>query len=276
VSNDWSLVDAQVGDPNKESIYNDLVEDLIKGIGGPLTVDFTSDNNFTPTYSPPSNHGVMVAYVLNVTSAFGSLTVTRNLVLPLKKKAWVIRNNTTGGQAIQAIGATGTGVVIPNGASLEVVCDGTNFSQLRPGDQVTARKTADQLLIGTAFADVSGTGLPVAANSAYAFGFWIIADADAVTTGIDIAVNGPAAPTSINYEQIYWTSATARTERPASAYDNNTASTGSNGTTRAIFVVRGILVNGANVGTLIARIKREAVGTGPNVRAGSFGRLTKL
>ena len=86
----------------------------------------------------------------------------------------------------------------------------------------------------------------------------------------------PAAPTSINYEQIYWTSATARTERPASAYDNNTASTGSNGTTRAIFIVRGILVNGANVGTLIARIKREAVGTGPNVRAGSFGRLTKL
>ena len=33
---------------------------------------------------------------------------------------------------------------------------------------------------------------------------------------------------------------------------------------------------GANAGTLIARAKREAVGTGPNVRAGSYGRLRQI
>lgn len=66
-------------------------------------------------------------------------------------------------------------------------------------------------------------------------------------------------------------------ERPSAlAIDGDTASTASNGATRAVFKVEGILRNGANAGTLIARAKREAVGTGPNVRAGSFGRLWQI
>lgn len=141
---------------------------------------------------------------------------------------------------------------------------------------VVASKTADQPLIGTAFADVTSTGLAVAANTSYAFEFQIIADADAVTTGIDISVNGPASPTSINYTVTYWTSATVTAKRPFSVYDGNTASTGSNGATRAVYTVKGVLRNGANAGTLVARAKREAVGTGPNVRAGSHGFLIPL
>lgn len=144
------------------------------------------------------------------------------------------------------------------------------------GGPVVALKTTDQTLIGTAYADVSGTGLPVEAGKTYAFEFVLICDADATTTGIDVACNGPASPTAIEYEQIYWTSATARTERHASAYNANLASTASNGTARRIFRVRGILRNGPNAGTLIARVKREAVGTGPNVRAGSHGILWAL
>lgn len=139
-----------------------------------------------------------------------------------------------------------------------------------------AYKSSDQTLIGTAYADVTGTGLSVAANTAYWFEFYILIDADAVTTGIDVAVNGPASPTALSYQQLYWTSATATAIRGANAYDNNPASTASNGTAARVFEVRGIIVNGANAGTLIARAKREAVGTGPNVRKGSFGRLTKL
>ena len=118
--------------------------------------------------------------------------------------------------------------------------------------------------------------MAVAANKAYGFEFMLICDADAATTGIDVACNGPASPTSVIYEQVYWTSATARTERCATAYDSNTASTASNGTAAKIYRVRGVLRNGANAGTLIARAKREAVGTGPNVRAGSYGVLYAL
>ena len=143
---------------------------------------------------------------------------------------------------------------------------------------VVALKTSDQTAIGTAYADVTGTGLAVAANTTYAFEFYIIADADATTTGIDVACNGPAGATSINYTQTVWNSAnpTAMVEKSAAAYDSDTASTVSQGTARAIYRVAGILVNGATAGTLIARTKREAVGTGPNVRAGSYGILTKL
>ena len=139
-----------------------------------------------------------------------------------------------------------------------------------------AYKSADQTLLGTAYVDVTGLGLAVAASKAYAFEFWLLCDADAVTTGIDVACNGPASPTAIQYEQVYWTSATVRVERHGAAYDANTASTASSGTARRWFRVKGVLVNGSNAGTLIARAKREAVGTGPNVRAGSFGRLSLL
>ena len=141
---------------------------------------------------------------------------------------------------------------------------------------VYAYKSSDQTLIGTAFADVTSTGLAVAANQAYWFEFQIIAEADATTTGIDIAVNGPAGFSNIQYVQRYWTSATAVTITRAATYDANTASTNSAGTAQAIYSCEGILINGATAGTLIARIKREAVGSGPNARAGSFGRLRKL
>jgi hypothetical protein len=139
---------------------------------------------------------------------------------------------------------------------------------------IVALKTADQTAIGTAYADVTDTGLSLESGHTYFFEFRLICDSDATTTGIDVACNGPTASTII-YEQIYWTSATARTERTATAYNNNTASTASNGTARRIFIVRGIVITTA-AGTLIARAKRESVGSGPNVRAGSFGRAWRL
>jgi hypothetical protein len=139
-----------------------------------------------------------------------------------------------------------------------------------------ARKTSDQTLIGTAYANVTGTELPVSAGTDYQFEFMLICDADATTTGIDVSCNGPASPTSINYTVEYWTSATALAYRQYAAYDGNPASTASAGTARAIYRVRGILRNGANAGNLVARVKREAVGTGPNVRAGSYGSLIPL
>jgi hypothetical protein len=139
-----------------------------------------------------------------------------------------------------------------------------------------AIKTQDQLAIGTVYATVTGLDLPLQASKAYAFEFGLVCDADAITTGIDVSVTGPASPTSLDYEVSYWTTATARTERGFTAYDGNTASTGSNGATRKIFKITGVIRNGSNAGNLSPRAKREAVGTGPNVRAGSYGLLVAL
>jgi hypothetical protein len=137
-------------------------------------------------------------------------------------------------------------------------------------------KTADQTAIGAAYADVTGMGFAVAANTAYAFEYHLIMDADATTTGIYAAVNGPAAPTSINYTLTYWLSSLAPSGQFAVAYDTAGAHVTSQGAAQAIYVVSGILRNGANAGTLIARAGREAVGSGPNVRAGSYGWIRKL
>ncbi len=142
---------------------------------------------------------------------------------------------------------------------------------------IVAYKSADQTAIGTSFVDVSNTGIAVEASKSYRFEFWLLLDSDATTTGIDVSVNGPASPTAVHYEVVVWSSASAQRIAGESAYDTvTTPNVNSNGATTRLYRISGILVNGANAGTLIARAKREAVGSGPNARAGSFGMAWKL
>jgi hypothetical protein len=57
----------------------------------------------------------------------GTNSAVRDVIPPVKEKLYAIFNNTTGGYAIRVIGATGTGVNIPNGVTALVYCNGTNF-----------------------------------------------------------------------------------------------------------------------------------------------------
>jgi hypothetical protein len=84
---------------------------------------FTTNANHTLTVDEYTNK------FLNVTSS-SSLTTIFNLIAPLVQgQEFVVQNNTTGGQAIQIIGSSGTGVTIVNGDSVSVVCDGNNYLQ---------------------------------------------------------------------------------------------------------------------------------------------------
>jgi hypothetical protein len=65
------------------------------------------------------------ADILDITSV--SLTATRNIVLPLAAKQWIVANLTTGGQALEFIGATGTGITVANGKRAIIYADGTNI-----------------------------------------------------------------------------------------------------------------------------------------------------
>lgn len=56
----------------------------------------------------------------------GTLTVQRNIVLPLAPQQWTVFNNTSGGLGLQFIPATGTGVVVAAGKRAIVYADGTN------------------------------------------------------------------------------------------------------------------------------------------------------
>jgi hypothetical protein len=96
-----------------------LVEQAVTG-----TVSITmSDANYTLT----SFNGVSDEARNAVLVVTGTNNAVRDLIPPVAEKLYTIVNNTTGGFAIRVIGASGTGVNIPNGATCLVYCDGTNF-----------------------------------------------------------------------------------------------------------------------------------------------------
>ena len=91
------------------------------------SISYSSDADYTLAYPD------MSAYFIMVTSSV-SLTATRNLVAPVMMGySFVIENATTGGQSIQVIGSTGTGVTIPNGSVVQVANDGTNYVAVGTG-----------------------------------------------------------------------------------------------------------------------------------------------
>lgn len=63
--------------------------------------------------------------VLIFTSA-SSLTASRNILIPADEKVYIVKNSTTGGQNLVVKTSGGTGVTVPNGAVLQLYCDGTN------------------------------------------------------------------------------------------------------------------------------------------------------
>lgn len=85
----------------------------------------TADSNKTVTAAEAA------ADILSVTSTL-SLTVTRNVVLPLTARQWTVFNGTTGAQSLQFIGATGTGVTVANGKRAVLYSDGTNIVRVTP------------------------------------------------------------------------------------------------------------------------------------------------
>lgn len=59
--------------------------------------------------------------------ATGTNAAVRDIIAPLVKKLYVVKNGTTGGFDIRIRASSGLAVTIPNGATTIVYCDGTNF-----------------------------------------------------------------------------------------------------------------------------------------------------
>jgi len=59
----------------------------------------------------------------------GALTATRDLIVPLMKRQWTVRNTCTGG-SVRVIGASGTGITIATVKTAIVECDGTNVLRI--------------------------------------------------------------------------------------------------------------------------------------------------
>ena len=98
---------------------------LEEAIVGRAEASFTTDANLT--ISLTNSNGTQVArhYILNATSV-GSLTATRDLIVPSIDKPYIVENNTTGGQSIRVKTTAGTGITIPNGKTAMVYANSTN------------------------------------------------------------------------------------------------------------------------------------------------------
>lgn len=122
-----------IGDGDQSGIWGQttnqnlgsLVEQAVTGV---QTITMVDANYTLSNYNGVVDEARNAVLVLT-----GTLTQQRSLIAPLVEKTYSIKNSTTGGFGVQVVGASGTGVVIPNGQTIPVYCDGTNFYALVTG-----------------------------------------------------------------------------------------------------------------------------------------------
>jgi hypothetical protein len=122
-----SLKIALIGDGDQSGIWGQttntnlgtLVEQAITGVESIVM----SNANYTLTdFNGTLNEARNAVLVVT-----GANSAIRNVIPPVVPKLYTIVNNTSGGFAIRIIGATGTGVLVANGTTQNVYCDGVNF-----------------------------------------------------------------------------------------------------------------------------------------------------
>ena len=138
-----------IGDGDQSGIWGQTTNNNLGGlveqaIGGVVTITLV-DANYTLT----NFNGVVDEARNAVIIATGALSAQRNIIAPLVEKTYIVRNNTTGGFGVQIIGPSGTGVIIPNGVTTSVYCDGTNFLPASTGSTGNQSINGNLLVTGT-------------------------------------------------------------------------------------------------------------------------------
>jgi hypothetical protein len=162
---------------NTNTNLGTAMEQAIIGLGNP---DYTSDANLTITITDSSASQTARCLVLNVTSVFGALTATRELIVPTIQKQYIVQNNTTGGQSITVKTSAGTGITVPNGRKAHLYVDGTNVIQMFD------------------FVDINGgtiDGVTVGASSASTGAFTTLTASGATTLNGTVALGDAVADT---------------------------------------------------------------------------------
>lgn len=116
-----------IGDGDQSGIWgqttnNNLGALIEQAIAGVVTINMLDTN-----YTMSNFNGVADEARNQVLVLTGTNTAQRNLIAPLVEKTYTVKNTTVGGFAVQIIGSSGVGVVIPNGVTTTVYCDGLNF-----------------------------------------------------------------------------------------------------------------------------------------------------
>ena len=254
-----------IGDGDQSGIWgqttnNNLGGLLEQSITGVITINMIDAN-----YILSSFNGVVDEARNQVLVLTGALSTQRNLIAPLVEKTYTIKNTTTGGFGVQIIGASGTGVIIPNGTTASVYCDGVNFYPTSTGSLGNHVINGNLSVTGT-------TALTGALTASTATFSGAISSVNPVFTGT------PTAPTALAGTSTTQIATTAFVQNVAGALGtmstqnaNNVAITGGSisGLSTAIPVASGgtgaASLNGVVVGTGTAAMTALAPGAAGNM-----------
>jgi len=143
-----------VGDGDQSGIWGQttnnnlgaLVEQAITGV---INISMLDAN-----YTLSNFNGVVDEARNQVLVLTGTLSTQRSVIAPLVEKTYIIKNSTTGGFGVQIIGLSGTGVIVPNGITTSVYCDGVNFYPTSTGS--TGNQTINGNLAVTGTTTLTG------------------------------------------------------------------------------------------------------------------------
>lgn len=109
--------------------FGTLIEQAITGA--------TSINMLDANVTLSSLNGTLDQARNQVLVLTGTNNAVRDVIPPVVKKTYIVVNNTAGGYAIRVIGASGTGVLVPNGTTSLIFCDGTSFIEAINSNTIT-------------------------------------------------------------------------------------------------------------------------------------------
>ena len=157
-----------------------------EAITGRAEANFSSDADLTLGYVDANTTQVFRNLILNVT---GTISATRNLIVPTIDKLYIVESNTTGGQDIVVKTSAGTGITVPNGSTSIVYADSTNV--------VSGIDYLDSLTLGTALPVASGgTGGTTASGARTSLGVAVGTDVLAYDSNLQDFVNTFTLPTT--------------------------------------------------------------------------------
>jgi hypothetical protein len=153
-----------IGDGDQSGIWGQttntnlgtLIEQAIAGV---VTITMVDANYTMTNFNGVSDEARNQVIVLT-----GTNTAQRNLIAPLVEKTYTVKNSTTGGYAVQIIGSSGLGVVVPNGTTALVYCDGINFYAVVTGSTGNFTVNGDLTVVGNAFGQKGFDGTTVTAQ----------------------------------------------------------------------------------------------------------------
>jgi hypothetical protein len=200
------------------TVNTELTSLVDVAVAGYLSIAMT-DADLTLTNGDGASANQARYMALNIT---GTLSAARNVICPTPSKLYYIKNATTGGFAITLKTSGGSGVSIPNGSSMVLLCNGVNvvdavtqfssgsFTNLAYTGTLTGGTGIINIGSGQFYKDASGQiGIGTASPISYGGGYTTFAINSTTAGVLDLMSNGASQLRQIGRascrERVFWT-----------------------------------------------------------------------